>query len=150
MAFQVSPGVAVSEVDLSTTIPSASVSDAGFVGFFNKGPVNQIVNISSENDLVKIFGKPQSTSGANNVADWLTISSFLAYGGDIQVVRMAGGAVNSSISGGVLIENDADWEVESSSQTSSVVARTAGDWGNDLRVRIFGETSGWATVDAST
>ena len=62
MAFQVSPGVSVSEVDLSTTIPIASVSDAGFAGYFSKGPVDKIVNIGSENDLVKIFGKPVTGS----------------------------------------------------------------------------------------
>ena len=72
MAFQVSPGVSVSEVDLSTTIPTASVSDAGFAGYFSKGPVNQIVNIGSENDLVNIFGKPTNS----NASDWLTAASF--------------------------------------------------------------------------
>ncbi len=92
MAFQVSPGVSVSEVDLSTTIPSASVSDAGFAGYFSKGPVNQIVNIGSENDLVNIFGKPNKDNNSN----WLTVSSFLAYGGSINIVRLIGDNTRSA------------------------------------------------------
>ena len=92
MAFQVSPGVSVSEVDLSTTIPSASVSDAGFAGYFSKGPVNQIVNIGSENDLVNIFGKPNKDNNSN----WLTVSSFLAYGGSINIVRLIGNNTRSA------------------------------------------------------
>ena len=95
MAFQVSPGVSVSEVDLSTTIPTTSVSDAGFAGYFSKGPVNQIVNISSENDLVNIFGKPNKDNNSN----WLAVSSFLAYGGSINIVRLLGNGTKSASSG---------------------------------------------------
>ena len=109
MAFQVSPGVAYSEVDLTTTIPTTSVSNAGFVGYFSQGPVDQVVTISSENELVEIFGKPNS----DNSSDWLTLSSFLAYGGTVQVVRQVGAtAVNAVEEGSTpeLIKNKTYFE----------------------------------------
>ena len=140
MAFQVSPGVSVSEVDLSTTIPTASVSDAGFAGYFSKGPVDKIVTIGSENDLVKIFGEP--VTGTND-SDWLTISSFLAYGGSIQVVRNADTdvsttALNSCDASGTpaLIKSKEDFEVGTYSDIT-FAARTAGEWGNDITVVIL-------------
>lgn len=86
MAFQVSPGVTFSEVDLSTTIPTASVSDAGFAGAFQKGPAMTIIKVSSEKELYDIFGGPTGVISSN----WLTVASFLAYGGDIQIVRTVG------------------------------------------------------------
>jgi len=135
MAFQVSPGVAVSEIDASTTIPTASVSDAGFAGYFSQGPIDQVVTIGSENELVNIFGKPNS----DNASDWLAISSFLAYGGSIQVVRNApNGALNAVEAGGTakLIKNKEEFENDSS-QAFQFAARTAGDWSNNLNVVVL-------------
>ena len=137
MAFQVSPGVAISEVDLSTTIPTASVSDAGFVGFFTKGPCNKIVNIGSENELVETFGKPVS----GNAADWLTVASFLAYGGSIQVVRQSDGSARNAGNGaaGVYIPTQEYFETAATGDipANAVYARTAGSWGNGLKVLVF-------------
>ena len=93
MAFQVSPGVTFSEVDLSTTIPTASVSDAGFAGAFQKGPAMTIIKVSSEKELYDIFGGPTGEISSN----WLTVASFLAYGGDIQIVRTVGNDTKSAI-----------------------------------------------------
>ena len=137
MAFQVSPGVAYSEVDLTTTIPTTSVSNAGFVGYFSQGPVDQVVTISSENELVEIFGKPNS----DNSSDWLTLSSFLAYGGTVQVVRQVGAtAVNAVEEGSTpeLIKNKTYFENRNWNGIT-FAARTAGDWANDLYVVILGD-----------
>ena len=88
MAFLDSPGVKISEVDLSTTIPTEGVSDAAFVGTgFTWGPVDTAVTVSSEKELVRIFGKP-----AKGNKDWFTAASFLAYGGDLQIIRKIGGS----------------------------------------------------------
>ncbi len=62
MAFQVSPGVLVQEKDLSRIIPAVSTSIGAFAGQFAKGPVDEIVAISSEQELVETFGKPDSTN----------------------------------------------------------------------------------------
>lgn len=62
MAFQVSPGVNVSEIDLTTVVPSVSTTEGAIAGVFRWGPVGERVLVSSENDLVKRFGRPHSTS----------------------------------------------------------------------------------------
>ena len=58
MAFQVSPGVLVQEKDLTRIIPAVSTSIGAFAGKFNKGPLDEVVSISSEQELVATFGKP--------------------------------------------------------------------------------------------
>ena len=58
MAFLVSPGVQVNEIDLTNVVPAVATSIGAIAGAFEKGPVSTIVNISSEEELVEIFGKP--------------------------------------------------------------------------------------------
>ena len=62
MAFQLSPGVNVSEVDLTTTVPAVSTSIGAIAGHFQWGPVDEIRTIGSETELVNTFGKPVSDS----------------------------------------------------------------------------------------
>ena len=93
MAFQVSPGVAVSEVDLSTSIPSVGVSDAAMAFATQWGPADEITTVTSERDLAIQFGKPDTNTQIN----WLTAASFLSYAGSLQIVRTIGsGAKNST------------------------------------------------------
>ena len=75
MAFQLSPGVNVSEIDLSTVVPSVATSVGAFAGIFAWGPVNEVVTISDEVQLVDIFGKPDD----NNYEHWFSAANFLAY-----------------------------------------------------------------------
>lgn len=85
MAFQVSPGVNVSEIDLTTVIPAVSTTEGAIAGVFRWGPVNQRILIDSENELVGRFGKPNTA----NFETFFTASSFLAYGNKLYVVRVA-------------------------------------------------------------
>ena len=62
MAFQVSPGVLVQERDLTRIIPAVSTSIGAIAGEFRQAPLDEIVSISSENDLVETFGKPDSSN----------------------------------------------------------------------------------------
>ena len=62
MAFQVSPGVNISEIDASSNVPAVATSIGGIVGQFSKGPVSEIVEISSEDELVAVFGEPNDTN----------------------------------------------------------------------------------------
>ena len=62
MAFLVSPGVQVKEVDLTNVVPAVATSIGAIACPFEKGPVSEVTNISSEEQLLKIFGKPQTTS----------------------------------------------------------------------------------------
>jgi len=83
MAFQVSPGVLVQERDLTRIIPAVSTAIGAFAGSFNKGPLDEIVSISSEQELVDTFGKPDST----NFEYFFSAANFLQYSNSLRVVR---------------------------------------------------------------
>ena len=69
MAFQVSPGVNVTEKDLTNiVIPAVSTTSGGIVMTAEKGPIDEITTISSENELVEIFGKPNANNFENSFA----------------------------------------------------------------------------------
>lgn len=83
MAFQLSPGVNVTERDLTTIVPAVATTNAGIVGVFDWGPVNQRVLVDSENNLVKLYGTPND----ENYEWWFPAANFLGYGNNLQVVR---------------------------------------------------------------
>ena len=58
MAFQVSPGVNVTEKDLTNIVPAVSTSSGGIVITAEKGPIDEITTVTSEQELAEIFGKP--------------------------------------------------------------------------------------------
>ena len=62
MAFQVSPGVEIKEIDATNVVPAVSTTIGGFAGAFNWGPADQVKLISSENGLVEEFGKPDNNT----------------------------------------------------------------------------------------
>jgi phage tail sheath protein FI len=136
MAFQLSPGVNVSEVDLTTVVPSVSTTVGGFVGDFQWGPANEIVQISNEVQLVERFGKPDS----NTFTSFFTASNFLQYSNDLRLVRSVGsGTFNATTTGtGVLIENLGDYEDNHSSGSGSNTfgAKWPGSLGNSLKVSM--------------
>ena len=136
MAFQLSPGVNVSEVDLTTAIPSVSTTVGAFAGDFQWGPANEIISISNEVQLVERFGKPDS----NTFTSFFTASNFLQYSNDLRIVRSLGsGAFNATTTGtGVLIENKSDYDDNHSSGSGSNVfaAKYPGLLGNSLKVSI--------------
>jgi len=136
MAFQLSPGVNVSEVDLTSVVPSVSTTVGAFAGDFQWGPANEIVQIGNEIQLVERFGKPDS----NTFTSFFTAANFLQYSNDLRVVRAIGsGALNSTSSGtGVLIENKSDYDQNHSSGSGSNIfgAKYPGLIGNSLQVSI--------------
>ena len=85
MAFQLSPGINVSEIDLSTTVPAVGTTEGAFVGNFVWGPANKIVNVSNEIELVQLFGKPDS----NTFVSFFTAANFLSYAQNLRLVRAA-------------------------------------------------------------
>ena len=109
MAFQVSPGVLVKEIDLTNIVPAVSTSIGAIAGKYNKGPVGEVTAISSEQELVKVFGTPDS----DNFETWFTGASFLQYGNALRVVRaeMAGMKNAAATSNAAeLIKNETDYE----------------------------------------
>ena len=106
MAFQVSPGVSVTEKDLTNVIPAVSTSSGGIVITAEKGPIDEITSISSETQLVEVFGKPT----ADNFEEWFTAANFLGYGNNLKVVRPITGMVNAVTSGtAILIKTTTDY-----------------------------------------
>jgi len=85
MATLQSPGVAWSEVDLTTIVPGLSTTIGGFAGVFKWGPVNELRTISNEIDLVNTFGEPDQ----NTFTSFFTCANFLSYTQNLLVVRAA-------------------------------------------------------------
>jgi hypothetical protein len=84
MAFQLSPGVQVKEIDLSNVIPAVASSTGGFAGNFPWGPVEEVQLVTSEKDLADQFGLP----AANGMVDFMTAAYFLKYGNALRNVRV--------------------------------------------------------------
>ena len=138
MAFQVSPGVEVKEIDATNVVPAVSTSIGGFAGAFNWGPVEQIVSVGSENELAEIFGSPDDSTAKH----FLVAASFLKYGNALKVVRVVdSNALNATAQGtGKLIKNDDDYDNNFSSGQESVGrwgAKHPGVLGNSLKVSMI-------------
>ena len=137
MAFQVSPGVNVSEVDLTTVVPAVSTTTGAIAGHFRWGPVEERVLIDSEDRLVSNFHKPN----ANTADDFFTAANFLAYGNSLVTVRVVDSSVaKNAVSGSAAayISND-DYYNETYSHNSSSgdwVARYPGILGNSVKVSV--------------
>jgi len=58
MPFQLSPGVNVTEIDLTTVIPAVATTDAAIGGVFQWGPVDKPSLVVSEDELAQVYGKP--------------------------------------------------------------------------------------------
>jgi len=135
MAFQVSPGVLVQERDLTRIIPAVSTSIGAVAGQFSQGPLDEIVSISSEQELVDTFGKPDS----DNFEYFFSAANFLQYSNALKVVRASQtSTLNATSNGsGLLVKNKQDYEDNYSAGQGSVgtfAARSAGAWGNNLSV----------------
>ena len=147
MPFQLSPGVNVSEIDLTTIVPAVGTTEGAFVGNFNWGPLDEIRTISSEVELVDTFGKPDN----NNFIDFFTAANFLAYARNLKIVRAASTSLAKNAAGGpgtttpILIKNSDDYtsnyiNMEAANTAGMVAARYPGDIGNSLKVSIYANT----------
>jgi phage tail sheath protein FI len=146
MAFQVSPGVNVSEIDLTTTVPGVSSTVGAFAGVFNWGPVGERVLIDSENKLVDTFARPTSF----NPETFLTAANFLSYGNALFVVRAAdatatgaNAALNAVANTGTVnaaatvVNNREDYESKTSfAANAAYIAKYPGAIGNSLRISV--------------
>jgi len=145
MTFQVSPGVNTSEIDLTTVIPAVSTSSGAVAGPFEWGPVNSVRQVSNENELVSLFGKPST----NTAQTFFTAASFLAYASDLRVIRAAHGSSNNAIGGiGVFTPvhcpNEEAFDANNSLNTitnSVAMARYPGTLGNSLKVSVWANTT---------
>ena len=147
MAFQVSPGINVTEQDLTTVVPNVATTIGAVAGGFQWGPCLERVQISSENDLVELFGKPD----ANTFTWFWTAANYLAYANNLWVVRNVGATAKNAVVGdadagtSVAVLNKDSYD--SITFTDQVfVAKYPGALGNSLKIQAI-DSNGWG--DAS-
>ncbi len=138
---QLSPGVLVREVDLTIGRAENVLDNIGAIaGPFEIGPVDDIIEISTEEQLVNTFGKPIGTDAQYEY--WMSASSFLSYGGVLKVVRTAGSNLNNA-NAGVGVASTAVLQVynyddylnnHQSDATFTYCAKNPGTWANTLKV----------------
>ena len=141
MAFQLSPGVLVTEKDLTLLVPSVSTTAGGFAGAFQWGPVDQVTTIDSEASLVNTFGTPND----NTFTSFFTAANFLSYGNNLQVIRTVpkNSAVNAvantiATATAVLVETQDDYISNHSNGagTAQFIAKYPGVLGNSLQISL--------------
>ena len=137
MAFQLSPGVNVSEIDLTTVVPAVGTTQGAFSGAFQWGPIEKRILVDSEVKLVERFGKPD----ANTATSFFTAANFLAYGNNLRIVRAANTNSNNATTGGngIYIKNEDEYEenyFNGEGTFGDFAARYAGTLGNSLRISI--------------
>ena len=149
MPFFLSPGVNVSEIDLTTIVPAVGTTEGAFAGAFNWGPMGAIVTISDEVELVNTFGKPD----ANTFKSFFTAANFLSYARSLRVVRAGSNTTArnaTSNNQSILIRNRDDYEInyigmEAEANVGQFAARYPGPLGNSLKVSLYAAANGNTT-----
>ena len=140
-----SPGILVREVDLTVgRVDPTSAGIGAIVAPFAQGPVGEPTLIENDKDLLDTFGKPYSND--KHYEHWMVASSYLSYGGALEVVRADNSGLVNSFSGdvgvsSVKIRSVEHYEAlgydEDPLDTVTVAARNPGTWGDGLRVGII-------------
>ena len=137
-----SPGIVVREVDLTIgRVDPTSGTIGALVAPFEKGPIGDPQLIESEEDLLQTFGKPFSID--KHYEHWLSASSFLAYGGTLQVVRADDQTIRNATDDGtpeIKIKSREHYQQlgydENPLVTTVIAARNPGIWANGLTVAM--------------
>ena len=161
MGFQVSPGVNVTEIDLTTIVPAVSTTEAAFAGHFRWGPVELANLVSSEEELVNTYGKPDGT----NFETFFTAANFLAYGNKLYVSRAtATTALNASVlqnpatainssntSHTIRIKNEEHYDNDITVPAdASFLARYPGSLGNSLKISVCDSSGAFESTVSNT
>jgi hypothetical protein len=154
MAFTVSPGVVTREIDLTTIVPETGTTAGAFAGAFRWGPIDKIVNVSSEDLLVENFQKPDSST----YLSFFSAANFLAYGQNLNVVRVANSSAYNATTdsaNAVLIKSDESYyntyysEFGGSGPSADFgefASKFAGELGNSMKVSLCGSDIGAAAL----
>ena len=139
---QLSPGVITREVDLTVGRADNVLANIGAIaGPFAIGPVDEAIDITTEQELINTFGKPISTD--TQYEYWMSASSFLSYGGVLKVVRANGTTLNNANAGvsaasttSSKVKNYDDYNANWSSDSVAFTyaAKNPGTWANNLKV----------------
>ena len=146
MAFLVSPGVQVNEVDLTNVVPAVQTTIGAFAGVFERRPLLEVTNISYEEQLVKIFGKPNG----DNFEGWFTCSNFLQYSESLKIVRANTGmaSANAGSNATLKIQNTDDY-LERLSPPNGGNSDNFGEWASRVPGKI-GNSVGVSVCFTST
>ncbi len=151
---QLSPGVLVREVDLTVGRADNVLDNIGAIaGPFAIGPVEEPIDITTENELINVFGKPISTDSQYEY--WMSASSFLSYGGVLKVVRVDGdnlitanairnsAGVSTAGEPSLKIKNFDDYEANYADDIANYIfaAKNPGSWANELKVCVIDDKS---------
>lgn len=128
MPFQISPGVNVSEIDLTTVVPAVATTEGAIAGVFSWGPVNERVLVGSEVELVRTFGRPTD----DNFKTFFTAANFLAYADALYVVRVASNTA-----------------VTASANSDYFEAAYPGTLGNSISV-AYVDAEGWESANSGS
>ena len=161
MAFQVSPGVEVKEIDLTNVIPAVSTSIGAFAGHFSWGPVGEVKLVSSEKELINEYGAPvDTTTGGqyDNYTSFLQAASFLKYSNTLRISRAcsasalnAAGSRHGSLTTNTLIKKEEDFGSATFGNKPGVVqARCPGTAGNSLQFKAAMAIVNGGNFDDST
>ena len=150
MPFQVSPGIVVTERDLTTVVPNVATSIGAIGGGFQWGPVLERQTVTTENDLVRIFGEPKDANGASNVVESFHVAAnYLSYTNNLIVVRNVGTAALNACVGDVdagtpsVVQNVDDYDSDISAFTNQLfIGKYPGAKGNSLKVHAI-DGYGW-------
>ena len=138
---QLSPGVLVREVDLTVGRADNVLDNIGaMAGPFEIGPIDDPINITTEQGLINVFGKPISTDAQYEY--WMSASSYLSYGGVLKVCRTddddlknANAGVGIASTTTLKIKNYDDYLNNYTDSTAFTYAsKDPGTWGNGLKV----------------
>ena len=155
MAFQVSPGVQVSEIDLTNVVPAVSSTTGAFAGQFKWGPVDEVKTVSDSKGLIDEFFSPANTDAG--AEDFYSAEAFLKYGSSLRVVRISNlcYSANAAGHGTSLLKNDAEYEstYKGGTQSGTVgnwVSRYAGSLGNSLKVSVCASANAYYNDSVTT
>lgn len=140
MANQVSPGVVIREIDLTNSVPNVGTASGATVGEFMWGPVDQLTRLPSQRALETQFGKPTD----RNHIDWFSAANFLAYTGDLTLVRVIDeDALNATDDGnGIVIRNSDHFHTVQGAPTGvKFAAKYPGALGNSVSLHLADKES---------
>ena len=158
---QLSPGVKISEIDLSQFIQPFATNRGGMAGIFNWGPGKIVQSVSSESELAEVFGNP-TLDGTDTFTeeDFFAASNFLRYSNNLKVIRViksldanaasadAGITGIGSCTNRIIPNADAFYVLGGYSGSTPVEpiakfrAKYPGNFGNSLRVIVFDGNTG--------
>jgi len=150
MAFPLSPGITSTERDLTTSVPAVATTEGGIALVAHWGPADEPTLVTDPDDMVRKFGKPDSTTAPR----WFCAEDFLSSSRALYVVRGLTALSKNAVSSGtaIQIKNDTHYDDSYSDGEGTVgmwAAKYPGKIGNSLFVGICTSASKYNATGAN-